>query len=250
MKILLKNLAKIGIVYAKGVWCMIITIDGLASTGKTTAGTGLAKRIGFGYLGTGALYRALTIAYIRAGANYENKADVEKVLKETKITVSFENSNQKTFLNGEDVTGLLKEKQVANLVAKISPIHENRVFIRKIQHKIGNNTDVVVEGRDIGSVVFPHADVKFFFSARPDVRAIRRFEELKRLGKDITFEEVLRETVERDKLDQEREESPMVIPEDAIVVDTSDSTLEEVIDFMEKQVQKKMQANAGKCRQM
>ena len=224
---------------------MIVTIDGLASTGKTTAGTGLAKKLGFGYLGTGALYRALTIAYVQEGVNYENKEEVVALLKRTNISVMFENSNQKTFLNGVDVTSKLKDKEVANMVAKISPIHENRVFIRKIQHNIAKNANIIVEGRDIGSVVFPDADVKFFFSARPEVRAIRRFEELKRLGKEITFEEVLKETLERDKLDQEREESPMVIPQGAIVIDTSDSTLEEVIDFMEKQVQKKV---AGKRR--
>lgn len=226
---------------------MIVTIDGLASTGKTTAGTGLAKKLGFGYLGTGALYRALTIAYLQEGVNYENKEEVVALLKRTNISVMFENSNQKTFLNGVDVTSKLKDKEVANMVAKISPIHENRVFIRKIQHNTAKNANIIVEGRDIGSVVFPDADVKFFFSARPEVRAIRRFEELKRLGKEITFEEVLKETLERDKLDQEREESPMVIPQGAIVIDTSDSTLEEVIDFMEKQVQKKLQANVGKC---
>ncbi|MEG1582007.1 MAG: (d)CMP kinase [Clostridia bacterium] len=211
---------------------MIVTIDGYSSTGKSSAGRGLAEKLGYGFLGTGSIYRALTLKYLRTKKNYRNEEDIEFILKNTKIEIKFTGCTQQTFLDGEDVSNILQTPNINKVVPMISKIRKNRDFALKIQHKTADNANIVVEGRDIGSVVFPHAEYKFFFTADPVVRAKRRQQEYEKLGKIVLLDDIIKENKERDLIDTTREISPLVVPKGAKIIDTTDTTLEECINIM------------------
>lgn len=209
----------------------IVTIDGPAGAGKSSTARRVADRLGYRYLDTGALYRALALAVIRAGA--ENGTEEEMVRAASLPVVRAEWRGAKemgVLLDGEDVTGLIRGVEVTRLVSPLSAIPGIRDLLIPLQREASVGNGIVVEGRDIGSVVFPDAPLKIFLIADPMERARRRRKDLERMGIDRTLEDVHREIVERDRRDSERAVAPLVRPEDAIDVDTTSLTLEEQVD--------------------
>lgn len=211
---------------------MLITIDGPAGSGKSTVAKRLAQQLGFFYLDTGATYRVLGLAVYRLTGKEDNfsEAEVLEILNRIEITVENRKGEFKIYLNGEDVSDLIRDEKVgrlASLVARFPAVKE-RLF--ELQRKLVNNGNAVVEGRDAGLYVFPDADVKIFLTASPEERAKRRYEQLKSAGVEVSFEEILRAIVERDKRDATRERYPFKPAEDANIIDTTGLGLEEVYD--------------------
>ena len=207
---------------------MIIAIDGPAGSGKSTIAKLLAKELGFTYIDTGAMYRAVALKIKRLGIDPDNKEAVVNVLKETDTRLKT-NEEIKVFLDGEDVSSEIRTEEIGKIASKIARYPEVRKILVEMQRKIGEEAkNAVIEGRDTGTVIFPDADIKIFMTAKSEVRAERRFKELKEKGLNVSYEEILKEIVERDKLDTTREDSPLKPAKDAIIIDTSDKTLKDV----------------------
>ena len=207
---------------------MIIAIDGPAGSGKSTIAKLLAKELGFTYIDTGAMYRAVALKIKRLGIDPDNKEAVVNVLKETDTRLKT-NEEIKVFLDGEDVSSEIRTEEIGKIASKIARYPEVRKILVEMQRKIGEEAkNAVIEGRDTGTVIFPDADIKIFMTAKPEVRAERRFKELKEKGLNVSYEEILKEILERDKLDTTREDSPLKPAKDAIIIDTSDKTLKDV----------------------
>lgn len=213
---------------------MIIAIDGPSGAGKSTLGKMLAKNLGLLYLDTGAMYRAAALAALRAGFDLKEKAAVADVAENAKIDLVGEPENLKVILDGTDVSSEIRTLEVAQAASVVSTISEVRRIMVRHQREIGSRDPkgCVLEGRDIGSVVFPNADYKFFLTAKPESRAQRRFAEDSAKSRQTTYEQTLAEINERDERDVSREDSPLTISPDAIVIDTSDLDLTEVFDQM------------------
>jgi len=213
---------------------MIIAIDGPSGAGKSTLGKMLAKKLGLLYLDTGAMYRAAALAALRSGTSFDDHAAVARIAEESAIELVGEPESLKVVLNGEDVSTDIRTLEVAQAASVVSTISEVRRIMVRHQRQIGNRDPkgCVLEGRDIGSVVFPNADFKFFLTAKPEARAQRRFAEDSAKGRESTFEQTLAEINERDARDVSREDSPLTIAKDAIVIDTSDLDLHDVFEQM------------------
>jgi CMP/dCMP kinase len=213
---------------------MIIAIDGPSGAGKSTLGKMLAKKLGLLYLDTGAMYRAVALAVDKAGVGFEAKEKVADIAEKAKIDLVGEPDALKIFLDGEDVTSDIRTLEIAQAASVVSTNSAVRRVMVLHQREIGNaaSNGCVLEGRDIGSVVFPDADIKFFLTAKPEARARRRFEEDKAKGRDSTYEQTLAEINERDERDVSRADSPLTIAEDAVVIDTSELDLTEVFEAM------------------
>ncbi len=207
---------------------MIIAIDGPAGSGKSTIAKLLAKELGFTYIDTGAMYRAVALKIKRLGIDPDNKESVINVLKKTDIKLKT-NKEVKVFLDGEDVSSLIRTEEIGKIASKIARYPEVRKILVKMQRKIGEEAkNAVIEGRDTGTVIFPDADIKIFMTAKPEVRAERRYKELKEKGLNVSYEEILKEIIERDKLDTTRKDSPLKPAADAIILDTTDKSLKDV----------------------
>jgi cytidylate kinase len=219
---------------------MIIAIDGPSGAGKSTLGKMLAKRLDLLYLDTGAMYRAVGLAVIRRGVSFENKLALEEIAETAEINLVGEPDDLSVMLDGEDITKEIRTPEVGEAASKVSTISEVRRMMVDHQRAIGNAAQrgCVLEGRDIGSVVFPNADIKFFLTARPEARAMRRFNEDTARGRITTYEQTLVEINERDERDVSRQDSPLTIAEDAVVIDTSELDLTEVFDQMVEQIKK------------
>lgn len=220
---------------------MLIAIDGTVCSGKSTVAKKLAKRLGFLYVNTGAIFRAVAYVCNNHKVLPQQTEKVSELLK----TIDYEqrkNSNNEAvfFVNGRDVTNELYSPLISNLSSCYSPLPDVREFVRQVQHKIVKNTDAVVEGRDIGSVVFPNADVKFFVTASDDVRAKRRYNDYLSQGKEVSYENVMKDILERDRQDMEREISPLVKTEDAILFINDYNSPEPAVDKMEELVREKI----------
>lgn len=216
---------------------MIIAIDGTASSGKSTLAKRLARKLNFVYCNTGAIYRAITIKAVRefGDEGYLNYSaeEITKFVKNSVINEGFNEYGEFFIsLDGEDVTTEANSPKISHLVAFYAKIPPLREFARGVQKDIATTNNSVVEGRDIGTVVFPNAEVKFFISARPEVRAQRRFDDYKKTNSEITFEEVLQDLVLRDKLDAEREISPLKPAEDAIIIDNSGNDPDAMVEVL------------------
>lgn len=213
---------------------MIIAIDGPSGAGKSTLGKMLAKELGSLYLDTGAMYRAAALAASQKGVDLNDADAVVRAVNDARIELEGEPSSLKVFLDGQDVTNAIRTPEAAQAASIVSTISEVRKRMVELQRSIGNNASqgCVLEGRDIGSVVFPNADVKFFLTADPESRARRRFEEDKAKGRATTYENTLSEINERDRRDVSREDSPLTIPENAELIDTSELELNEVFEQM------------------
>lgn len=213
---------------------MIIAIDGPSGAGKSTLGKMLAKKFNLLYLDTGAMYRAVALAAMRKNVIWEDRPTMAAIAADAKIELVGEPDDLKIFLDGEDVTSDIRTLDVAQAASIVSTISEVRRTMVEHQREIGENAPngCVLEGRDIGSVVFPNADIKFFLTAKPEARARRRYEEDKAKGRLSTYEQTLAEINERDARDVSRQDSPLTISDDAVVIDTSDLDLSEVFEQM------------------
>ena len=225
---------------------MIIAIDGPSGAGKSTLGKMLAKKLGLLYLDTGAMYRAVALAVTRANVPYRDVDRIAEIAENAEIDLIGEPDAMKVLLEGADVSIDIRTLEIAQAASIVSTISEVRRIMVEHQRAIGNEAPngCVLEGRDIGSVVFPHADIKFFLTATPEARARRRFMEDQSKGRISTYEQTLAEINERDERDVSREDSPLTIAEDAVVIDTSELDLTEVFEQMTiKITEKQMSAS-------
>lgn len=209
-----------------------IAIDGFSSTGKSTLAKQLAKHLGYVYVDTGAMYRAITLFSMQMGYISNEYFDKESLLNSLpKITLHFEFNTDlgfaEMYLNGANVEKEIRTLEVSNFVSKIAEVSEVRSKLVEQQQEMGKGKGIVMDGRDIGTVVFPDAELKIFMTASAETRAQRRFDELQAKGDSVTYEEVLKNVQERDYIDSHREDSPLVIAEDAIEIDNSYLTREE-----------------------
>ena len=213
---------------------MIIAIDGPSGAGKSTLGKMLARKLGLLYLDTGAMYRAVALAIEQKGVGFGDTRRVAEIAETAEIELVGEPDSLRVLLDGVDVTSEIRTPAAAQAASVASAIPAVRRIMVDHQRAIGEAapSGCVLEGRDIGSVVFPNADFKFFLTARPEARARRRFEEDKIRGRESTYEQTLTEINERDQRDVSREDSPLKIAENAVVIDTSELDLTEVFDQM------------------
>jgi CMP/dCMP kinase len=202
---------------------MIIAIDGPAGSGKSTIAKLVALELGFEYLDTGAMYRMVTLRLVNKKISLEDIRSIEKELKNMKIDIL----NNRFFLNNVDVTDEIRTPIVSENVSKVAKIKEIRYKMVELQREISKSKNTILDGRDIGTVVFPNAEIKIYLIADEVERAKRRYSELKN-NAEITFEDVLKNIVERDRIDSTRAESPLKKAEDAIEIDTTGNTIEEV----------------------
>lgn len=218
---------------------IIVAIDGYSSCGKSTIAKALAKYAGYTYVDTGAMYRAIGLYTLRHGLNEE--ADIIAALPQMQVGFIQIDGAQHVTLNGEDVESQIRTLEAGNCASRISQIKEVRAFLVAQQQKMGETKGIVMDGRDIGTVVFPKAELKLFLTASPEVRAQRRYDELVAKGEKPNYEEVLADVNDRDYRDTHRAESPLRQAEDAIVVDNSHMTREEqmkrIIALFEPKVQ-------------
>ena len=211
----------------------IITIDGFASTGKSTLAKMLSKFIGLPYIDSGALFRGITFLALEKGWIINNIIDeisIEEGLQEVKI--SFDSLTNSLNLNKRDITDEIRSKSVSSNVSQISKLVFVRSFLLKQQRLMGDSYGLIMDGRDIGTVVFPNADFKFVFTAKPEVRARRRWEEMKADGYSLSYNEVLKNILYRDKTDTERKVSPLKKATDAIQIDTTNLSLDQAFEIL------------------
>lgn len=209
---------------------IIVAIDGYSSCGKSTIAKALAKYAGYTYVDTGAMYRAIGLYTLRNHLN--NEADIIAALPHIQVGFILVDGAQHVTLNGEDVEQYIRTLEVGNCASRISAIKEVRAFLVKQQQAMGEAKGIVMDGRDIGTVVFPKAELKLFLTASPEVRAQRRFDELVAKGEKPDFNEVLADVNDRDYRDTHRSESPLRQAADAIVVDNSEMTIEEEMEVI------------------
>ncbi len=218
----------------------IVAIDGPAGSGKGTITKLVAKDLGFITVDTGAMYRAVALECINQGVSYTDLDKIEKILENIKIEFKKSGENQLVFLNGKNVSEAIRTPEIDDVVAKYSAIKIVREKVTPIQRKMGEHQDIIMEGRDIGTVVFPNANVKIFLECSLEERARRRYKQNLQKGIDETYEEVLESMKERHKLEVEREISPFVKATDAITVDSTNLTIPEVVETIEKIIRDKM----------
>ena len=215
---------------------MIIAIDGPAATGKSTTAKALAQRLAFTYLDTGAMYRAVTLLTLRKKIKISENSDLISLLEQFDLKIEQHENKILVILNGEDVSDEIRRLDVTENVSEVSALSIVRKTLVKIQRKVANDQNCVVEGRDIGTVVFPNAEVKFYVVADYDVRAKRRLLDFKRLGEEKSIDNLIEEIKNRDKYDSERKDSPLLKANDAIEIDTTNMTIEEQVNIMYKKI--------------
>lgn len=223
---------------------IIIAIDGHSSCGKSTMAKSLAQELGYVYIDSGAMYRVVTLYALRNGLINNGVPDIEKLieeLKNIKITFKWDELAGKntTFLNGENVEEEIRRLEVSQNVSPISTIAEVRREMVRQQRENGKNKGIVMDGRDIGTVVFPDAELKIFMTASPEIRAKRRFDELKQKGVEVDFAEILKNVEGRDQIDSTREVSPLKKAEDALILDNSNLTREQQLKWTLEKVKEK-----------
>ncbi|SDN32123.1 (d)CMP kinase [Acetanaerobacterium elongatum] len=206
-----------------------VAIDGPSGAGKSTIARAVSKMLGFIYVDTGALYRAIGLYALTCGADTKNPAQVVPLLKRIDVSLRFVKDEQRVILNGEDVSQRIRENAVSMAASNVSAIPEVRAFLFDLQRSIAAANNVIMDGRDIGTVVLPNADVKIFLTATPEDRAMRRCDELAAKGQTIDYETILKEIKERDYNDSHRDIAPLKKAGDAVVVDTTGYLLEDSI---------------------
>ena len=214
---------------------IIVAIDGLAATGKSSHAKRLAKEFNYTYINTGSMYRAITYYVLE---NNLDQIDLISALPDLSLRFEEENNLQKTLLNDQDITNELQSMRVANQVSFIAAIPKVREFLVDQQRKMGIQKGIVMDGRDIGTVVFPEAECKFFLTANLEIRAQRRIDELHQLGSSVSYDKVVENLVSRDKTDSNRDIAPLIKALEAITVDVSELTLEEVYSILKGRVMK------------
>jgi len=211
---------------------LIIAIDGPAASGKSTTAQLLAKKLGYLYIDTGAMYRACALKAKKMGIDINDEESIRNLLDFIDIQIENDNSKNRILLDGEDVSEDIRADDISSLASAISAIPAVRYKMVELQRKMGEKGSVILDGRDIGTFVFPDAEVKFFLTASPEIRAKRRWLELQQKGIDKDFSEVLADLVKRDNNDSQRALAPLKKADDAIEVDTSNMTIEEQTDCL------------------
>ena len=206
-----------------------IAIDGPAGAGKSTVAKALAKEMGYIYVDTGAMYRALAIHFLKKGIAPENTEDVIEACSDADVSIRYEDGAQQVYLNGENVTGMLRTEEVGNMASKTSAVPEVREKLLELQRTLAKENDVIMDGRDIGTNILPDADVKIYLTASVETRARRRYDELKEKGEYCDLDQIAQDIKERDERDMNRETAPLKKAEDAILVDSSYMTIPEVV---------------------
>lgn len=211
---------------------IIIAIDGFSSCGKSTMAKALAKRLNVVFVDSGAMYRAVALYFLQHDVDFQYSDQVVAALQD--IQIDFVPDPERTIihLNGEDVSEEIRSMSVSNKVSEVSAIKEVREAMVRLQQELGAKRSIIMDGRDIGTTVFPHADLKIFMTADPDVRAQRRFDELTAKGQQISMQEVKENLAHRDHIDSTREESPLRQAEDAVVLNNSNLNQEEQLEFV------------------
>lgn len=209
-----------------------VAIDGPAGAGKSTIAKAVARRMNLIYVDTGAMYRAMALYMLREQVDPSDALAVSEKCKEADITIGYENGVQVVYLNGENVNAYLRTEEVGDMASKTSPQPAIRYKLVELQKKLAANSDCVMDGRDIGTCVLPGADVKIYLTASSQVRAKRRYDELTAKGEACDLEKIREDIEDRDYRDMHRENSPLKQAEDAVLLDTSDMTIEQVIDKM------------------
>ena len=205
-----------------------IAIDGPSGAGKSTLARRMAQAMGYLYVDTGAIYRTLGLAALRRGVSPEDSGRVVELLEQIRIDLRHGGDGlQHMYLDGEDVSAAIREPEVSHYASAVSAIPEVRAFLMEMQRDLARRQNVIMDGRDIGTVVLPDADVKIFLTATAEDRARRRYEELRERGTDVDFDTVLRDIIARDERDTRRAAAPLRQAEDAVAVDTTGNTLEE-----------------------
>lgn len=216
-----------------------IAIDGPSATGKSTLAKALAKELSFIYIDTGAMYRAVGLYNIRKNIDLNNEDDVVNTLKDISIDIKYIDKEQRIFLNGEDVSSQIREEKVGMAASIVSTYKKVREVLVELQRSLANVQNVIMDGRDIGTVVLPNASLKIFLTASSEERTKRRYLELKEKGKDVSIEDVAKELEERDERDTKRANSPLTKAEDAILVDTTNMNIKKTIEHIKNLYEKR-----------
>lgn len=219
---------------------MNVAIDGPAGAGKSTIARAAAKKLGFIYVDTGALYRAVGVYSLRNGLDTENPETVEGALPHIQVELQFQDGVQHVLLNGEDVSEEIRTPQASMAASAVSAVPAVRQFLFDLQREIAAKNDCIMDGRDIGTVVLPQAEVKIFLTASPETRAMRRFKELQEKGAPDTYEAVLADLKQRDYNDSHRAVAPLKPAEDSVLVDTSALTLPQSVEKVIEVIKEKL----------
>ena len=214
---------------------LIVAIDGPAGSGKSTIAKLVAKKFNFTYIDTGAMYRMITLYLLENKISFDNLDKIQKILNE----INLDMKEDKFFLNNVDVSLKIREEIINENVSKVASIKAVRENLVNLQRKIASDKNVILDGRDIGTVVFPNAQVKIFLVASAEERARRRYNEFMEKKIEITYDEVLKSLKERDRLDSTRKESPLVKASDALELDTTNLKIDEVVNFISNEIEKR-----------
>lgn len=209
-----------------------IAIDGPGGAGKSTIAKALAKKLGYIYVDTGALYRAIGLYMIKKGVDLKNADAIVEKLDEVKVELKYVNDEQRVLLCGDDVSEDIRKPEVSMAASYVSAVPAVRDFLLGLQRKMANENNVIMDGRDIGTVVLPNAEIKLFLTASAEERAMRRYKELIEKGKDVEYETVYKELCERDYQDSHREIAPLRPADDATVIDTTGNDLEKSVQVL------------------
>lgn len=219
-----------------------IAIDGPSGAGKSTLARRLAAELGYVYVDTGAMYRSIGLYTLRAGADCGSEAAVAALLPQISLSLEYQDGAQHILLNGEDVSDAVRTPEVSMAASAVSAHPPVRAFLLETQRELARRQNVLMDGRDIGTVILPNAQVKIFLTASPEERARRRFEELKARGETVTYEQVLEDVVQRDYNDTHREAAPLKAAPDAVTVDTTGLTFDESFEALLRVIRARVEA--------
>lgn len=209
---------------------MNIAIDGPAGAGKSTIAKRLAKKLGFIYVDTGAMYRAMAYYFLQKQVDPSDEKAIAVMCPDVDVTIAYEGNEQQVLLNGENVNAFIRTEEVGNMASSVSAYPVVRAKLVELQRQLAAKSDVIMDGRDIGTCVLPDAQVKIYLTASSATRAKRRFDELTAKGENCNFEQIEKDIIDRDYRDMHREASPLKQAEDAVLVDSSEMNIDEVVD--------------------
>lgn len=217
-----------------------IAIDGPAGAGKSTIAKTVSKKLSYIYVDTGALYRTVSLKFSKLGATPEKIENVDEILSTLSVNIEFKNGEQRMILDGVDVTDKIRTPEVSMMASAVSAIPAVRAFLLETQRRLARENNVIMDGRDIGTVVLPDARIKIFLTATPEARADRRYKELIEKGMDVKYDDVLSDIIKRDHNDSTRAVAPLKPAEDSIFVDTSGNTLEESVNRLSEIIEREL----------